>query len=111
MSTKPTNPNTDRDERVRQIRERHQYNKLWCKQHHMRTPGHSDDIDYLLSLLDSQAAATLSPAPAESVGSMTPDQLEQAALIAESRGIDLETAQELVYLRSRVTPREHEAQK
>jgi len=31
-------------------------------------------------------------------GSMTAEQLNRAALIAESRGIDLETAQELVYL-------------
>lgn len=43
-------------------------------------------------------------------GSMTTEQLERAALIAESRGIDLETAQELVYLRDRVaaTPQSFE---
>lgn len=46
-------------------------------------------------------AATSSPTPAETDGSMTPEQLEQAALIAGSCGIDLETAQELVYLRDR----------
>lgn len=33
---------------------------------------------------------------------MTTTQLRQAELIAESRGVDLETAQELVYLRDRV---------
>lgn len=32
-------------------------------------------------------------------GSMSPAQIERAALIAENRGIDVETAQELVYLR------------
>lgn len=35
-------------------------------------------------------------------GSMTTEQLERAALIAESRGIDPEMAQELIYLRDRV---------
>ena len=41
------------------------------------------------------------PSPAYD-GSMTREQLERAALIAENREIDLETAQELVYLRDRV---------
>jgi hypothetical protein len=34
-------------------------------------------------------------------GSMTREQLERAALLAESRKIDLATAQELIYLRDR----------
>lgn len=39
-------------------------------------------------------------------GSMTQEQLERAALLAESRGIDLETTQELVYLRDRYSDHE-----
>lgn len=35
-------------------------------------------------------------------GSMTPAQLDHAALIATSRDVDMETAQELVYLRARL---------
>lgn len=38
--------------------------------------------------------------------SLTPEQLQRAELIAESRGIDLETAQELVWLRDRLTQAE-----
>lgn len=37
-------------------------------------------------------------------GSLTSEQVKRAALIAESRGIDEELAQELVYLRDRLTP-------
>lgn len=51
--------------------------------------------------------ASVTPVSAEAAarddGSMTETQLKRAALIAESRSIDLETAQELVYLRDRLS--------
>lgn len=52
-------------------------------------------------MADKETNGTLGALPPISNGSLTAEQVDRAGWIAESRGIDLETARELVYLRDK----------
>lgn len=88
----------------RLVAEREQMPRRLCSVH--------DREEFKYEPLEHEPHATPSlPSAPPYDGSMTPEQLERAALVAESRGIDIETAQELVYLRDRASaPSFEEAQ-
>lgn len=52
-------------------------------------------------MADKETNGTLGTLPPIFDGSLTAEQVDRAGWIAESRGIDVETAQELVYLRDK----------